>query len=136
MLEQQRTTIATAICAPGAGINKTISNWLQDCAGQKTDLSFLAREMPIAEYAKACWGEWLPNDVLQAAHANAARAVSKAKTACAEVKGSFAATILFANRTVWHFTSASTATNDLGTIINMKTDSPQFAKDEVTQSVR
>jgi hypothetical protein len=37
MIDQQRTAIAAAISAPGAGMNKLISLWLDDCAGNTTE---------------------------------------------------------------------------------------------------
>ena len=73
MLDKQRNAIASAASAPGAGKNKTVSLWLHDCAGNRTDPSFLAHEMPLATYAKAVWDKWLPRDLFEKAHENAAK---------------------------------------------------------------
>jgi len=53
-----------------AGKNKLISLWLHDYAGNKTEPVLLAHEMRIATYAKACWENWLPDDVFVTAHNN------------------------------------------------------------------
>jgi len=120
----------------GAGKDKLISLWLHDCASNRTDPSFLAHEMPIATYAKACWEKWLPDELFVKADNDTVKSLGQAKHAWRAAKGPFAATMLSARRIGWKFLSAFTATNDQGILINMKVDSPQFVKDEVTNSVR
>jgi hypothetical protein len=136
MLDKQRSAIATAVSAHGCGKNKVMSLWLHDCTGNRTDPKFHAHEMPIATYAKAIWDEWLPRDLFESAHANATRMLADSKNGWNAVKGPFAAAIKSACRIGWSFNSAFELVTDDGTILDIRDDSPQFIKNEVTKSVR
>ena len=65
MLANQRSVISFAASAPGAGKNPMPSLWMDDCANMKLDPAFAAHAMPLAKYARACYENWLPGDILQ-----------------------------------------------------------------------
>ena len=77
MLKRQRSVIAAASSAPGASNCPLTSLWLHDCVSGKLDPSFAAHELPIAQYAKACYEGWIPRDSLQTAFEQARTALSK-----------------------------------------------------------
>ena len=136
MLKKQRSVIARASAAPGAGKNPTVTNWLHECEGSKVDPIFMAHEAPINMLATAWWETWLPHDILTQAHDDAMQNLETAGFRWNAAKGSFAATILTARRIGWRFHSASVLKTDLGEEIILTRDSPSYVKDQVTAAVK
>ena len=79
MLKAQRSVIAAASSAPGAGKCPMTSLWLHYCATGKLDPHFAAHELPISQYAKACYEKWSPGDTMQVAFDHAIDSVEKAE---------------------------------------------------------
>ena len=136
MLRQQRSVISRASTAPAAGTNPMVALWTLDCMGSKTDPAFGAHEMPITQYARACYDAWIPMDILEKAFGNTEMELASSNNKWAMVKGPIAATILSANRLEWVFTSASKVVTDAGERLDFTEDSPAFVESKVACSVR
>ena len=121
------TTITVGTPADDPTIRKALAIGATDAVrvdAEAKDPYFVAKQ--IAAYAKACWEKWLSDEFFVTAFTDTVISMDKAKHAWRAAKGPFAATLLSARRIKWNFISAYTATNDQGTLIDMKTDSPQL----------
>ena len=112
------------------------SLWIQDCAGNKLDPHFAAHELPISQYAKACYEGWIPKDSLELAFDQAVETLEQAKNKWGKAKGPIAASILTARRLGWEWHSATELTTDTKMKLNLLEDSPAFVQQQVTEAVR
>ena len=107
-----------------------------DCEGNKTDPTFAAHEMPITQYAKACFEAWLPKDILAKTHAKMDEEIQQSANKWGSVRGPIAATILTVQRLGWEFKSATELVTGDGDTLDLCVDSPAFVSQEVTKAAR
>ena len=136
MLRQQRSVISRMVCAPTAWKNPMVALWIMDCEGNKTDPTFTVHEMPISQYAIACYEKWFPSDIQQTTFSRTVEAIDKANHQWSMVKGPIAATILSARRFGWTLHSAHTITTDSRTLLDFTLDSHSFVSQMATEAVR
>jgi len=136
MLHQQRSAICSAAHAQNAGRNPLMALWVHDCEVRKLDPSFLAHELPVLHYAKACYEQWLPANTINTTCSQVQEALEAAEFKCNAAKGPIAATILTLKRIGWSLEDGHTMVTDTGATLNLTVDSPAFVVDQVTQAVR
>ena len=125
-----------AASAPSAGKSPLLTLWLQDAVGNKLDPNFCAHELPLQQYAKCCYEEWIPLDILQKAFDETDEKVQKANFAWNNAEGPIAASILTARRLEWTFESATVLKTHAGHRLELTIDSPAFITQQATLAVR
>ena len=109
---------------------------MMDCEGNRTDSTYAVHEMPIAQYARACYERWLPADILETTFTKTEEALASAINKWGSVNGPIAATVLSAQRIGCTFESAGVVSTDTGDRLDLLVDSPAYVSQMVTEAVR
>ncbi len=133
----RRRAAADAVSTATRGRDLDLALALADeRASQCTDPAHAAHTLPIAQWAEAVWGNWLPRPMLRLLIRAAKAKLTSALRPWSCVRGPAGAAVASAARLGWHFVDAATLVTDQGRTLELDADPPAVVKREVTRAVR
>ena len=136
-LHATRAAVARAAAPEGAGKNPDLVLWSLDGTGGSLDPAFDAHVLPIKFWALAVWQRWRPHYLLARALRAGQRKLAQGRgPAWSKVAGPAAAVVLSAARLGWAFDTPFRLRTDIGQVLELLADSPDYVAAAVKDAVR